>query len=502
MQNRALHDALREFALETAALLTDEHREGAELEFDVADEGSRRGPALYRYRPLTERFIGERWPKLRELPTCIAAAEALGAGATQYLRMNGLRGEQAEPALHAMLERLYEDASSFEFPEERFERVYADVERTLYRDAVAASVVAPLHGLELESSRLELGDGLALVLGDSIDAPPEAVWPEEGEGPATLCVLERHVSPNDPMPALEARQRFRSLITALRLYKPGGVTLGGLGWRRAAEGRWAAIEMEPTGEARGEPMFVPADEEAELLEFLGTIEHSTPRGAVTWALSRFEMGCSRPHGSEALSDYLLALRSLLDATSDAGRASLGLRLAALCAEEGQRRVVQRRVELAFSLERFVMRGGEGGLEKAIAAESPRVLVEELERHLRALLRDVLCGYLDADLTSVADDILLESPEPLEIEARDLRKERAEEAEPVTDELELVSKAQPRARRMAGFRPHREEPAPEQKPLPEPEPVSEPSSNGEPEGVTPSADWGSFDEDPESYSAPV
>jgi hypothetical protein len=156
------------------------------------------------------------------------------------------------------------------------------------------------------------------------------------------------------------------------------------------------------------------------------------------------------------------------------------------------------VELAFSLEHFVMRGGEGSLEKAIAAESPRVLVEELEHHLRALLRDVLCGYLDADLKGVADEILLESPEPYEIEARDLRKERAQEADPVTDELELVAQAQPRARRMAEFRPRAPEPLPE----PEPEPEPEPSSNGEPDGVTPSADWGAFDEDPESYSAPV
>jgi hypothetical protein len=501
MQNRVLHDALREFALEAAALLTDDHRQGAELEFDVAEEGARRGPALYRYRPLTDRFLRERWPRLRELATCAAAAETLGAGASQYLRMNGLRGEQAEPALQAMLERLYEDATSFGFPEERFERVYTDVEQTLYRDAVAATVVAPIHGLELESQRVELGDGLALVLGSSIDAPAEAVWPEEEEGPATLCVLERHVSPDDPLPALEARERFRSLITTLRLYKPGRVALGGLGWRRAAEGRWTPIELEATGESRGEPMVLTGDEEGELREFLGAIERSAPRGSVSWSLARFEMGCSRPHGAEALSDYLLALRSLLDATSEPGRASLGLRLAALCAEDGQRRVVQRRAELAFSLERFVMRGGEGGLEKAIAAESPRVLVEELERHLRALLRDVLCGYLEADLKRVADDILLDTPEPFEIEARDLRKEQAGTPDPVTDELEVVEEAQPRARRMAGFRQRDPEPAPEQEQLPQTEPEPEPPPRGELEGVTPSADWG-WDEDPESYSAPV
>ena len=50
----------------------------------------------------------------------------------------------------------------------------------------------------------------------------------------------------------------------------------------------------------------------------------------------------------------------------------------------------------------------------------------MEGHLRAMLRDVLCGYLDSDLKGVADDILLETnPEPfVEIEARDLRVPKA------------------------------------------------------------------------------
>ena len=55
MRNRALHDALRDFALEAAALLTDDLKDGAEVEFDVVDEGGGRGPALYRYEPRTER---------------------------------------------------------------------------------------------------------------------------------------------------------------------------------------------------------------------------------------------------------------------------------------------------------------------------------------------------------------------------------------------------------------------------------------------------------------
>ena len=57
---------------------------------------------------------------------------------------------------------------------------------------------------------------------------------------------------------------------------------------------------------------------------------------------------------------------------------------------------------------------------AVGSDSPRTLVDEVERHLRALLRDVMCGYLDADLRSVADGLLLAPPEPFEIQASDLR----------------------------------------------------------------------------------
>src|SRR5215210_6517023 len=110
MRDQGLRDALRAFALECAAFLT------AELPFDLEDQSSRRGPALYRYRPLTEEFIDQRWLRLRGLPTYHPAALALGAGAARLMRAHGLRGEEAEPALKAMLERLYEDATSFRFP--------------------------------------------------------------------------------------------------------------------------------------------------------------------------------------------------------------------------------------------------------------------------------------------------------------------------------------------------------------------------------------------------
>jgi len=503
MRNRALHDALRNFALEAAALLTDDLKAGAEVEFDVVEEGigahrappgafarqgRGRGPALYRYEPRTGAFIEERWPQLRELPAFEPACRELGAGASAWLRVNGLRGEQAEPALQAMLERLYEDSTSFGFPEERFDRVYGEVELTLYRDAVRARVIAPLDGAWMDAQRVELGDGLSLARGDAIEGPHDSS--------TLLCVLERDVPADDPIPAEEATERFAAVLTAVRLWAPGGVVLGTPGWRQLDHARWQPVAIGSAVGPRGGEWMLHAGEEQAFREFFTATSEARPPAPVAWALGRFEMGCARATDAEALSDYLLGLRGLLDATTETGHASFGLRLAALCAEDEVRREMQERLEAALALERYVM-GGSGGVR--LDAESPRELVAEMESHLRALLRDVLCGYLDADLKAVADDILIESgPDPqVEIQARDLRKEPDPEPavheppreqrfergpEPMTFEPELEWEVEPDTAEM------------------EPVAVAHESVQHELDGVTQSADWGW--DDPEDFSAPV
>jgi len=179
-------------------------------------------------------------------------------------------------------------------------------------------------------------------------------------------------------------------------------------------------------------------------------------------------------------------------------------VAALCAEEGRRRLVQRRIKAAIGLERYVM----GGAARVRSGDdSPRELVDEVEAHLRAVLRDVLCGYLDADLKSVADDILLEAtPEPfMEIRARDMRAEAREAAPP-----RAAAPVEPRFEAAPPPPPPRFERPPPPPPEPEPEPDQdtseipavepEPAAQAELQGVTASADW-SWD-DPEDYSAPV
>ncbi len=517
MRNRELHDTLRDFALEAAALLEEEVRGGAELEFEVDEQPAGSKTILYRYTPLTSKFIDARWDALRALPSCDAAARALGNGAALYLRLQGVPGVDAEPALRELLNRLYEDATSFEFPEERFEKVYGDVERTLYEDSAAAVVLAPLPGLELEHGRVDLGDGMSLVGGEAIDAPPEAIWSDARERsgePHVLAVLERDIRTDMPLPVTEARIRFRRLLTAFRLFKSGAVALGPLAWSRADQGAWQPLQLGSAGHLRGDPWLLTGAEEPELCELIDLLSQARHGGAIAWGLGRFEMGCERQLDTEALSDYLLALRALLDGSDDTGRASLALRLAALCAEESDRRAVQRRVELAFALERFVVGGGSGdAYMDTIGSDSPRELVLEVEDQLRALLRDVLCGFLDPDLKSAADDILLRSAEPFEVEVRDNRRARRfapeEPAEPAQPESAVrgPQSAEEAVQEVEALRVRRYWPETgSHAVVAEPEPAPPPAQAPEPEedlseGVTHSDDWG-VDEDPDSYSAPV
>src|SRR5215216_4952095 len=181
MRNRRLHDSLRAFALDAARVLSAEIEAGHEVQFEL-DERSTGRSVLYRYRPLVAGFVNERWQSLRALESFGPAAEELGTGSAAYLRVQGLPADpDAEPALLAMLERIWEDATSFGFPEERFERVYGDVERALYEGVLQSAIAAPLPGLVMERDGVEMGDGMALIRGDLSGAPPEAVWQTDTE---------------------------------------------------------------------------------------------------------------------------------------------------------------------------------------------------------------------------------------------------------------------------------------------------------------------------------
>src|SRR5580704_1200042 len=383
---------------------------GAEIPFELVDAaaGPRGRVPLYCYRPLTGAFIDERLRMLSGLPTYAPAVRMLCGleGLDAYLRQRGEsripseHRDLADAALRTFLSVVYADRGDFEFDEERFEQAYDELELSLYEGRAMTTVVSPLLGIALDDDTTEvaLGDGLALVRGDSLeDAPSDAVW-GDGNEPHVLIVLTVAQDRAAPAPVSVARVRFRRTLTALRLFEPGGFALGPVAWTRIDAGTWRSTPLGGSGRPRLVTR-IPAEQEDELRAFCNLVARRTPRGGeIAWALSRFEMGCERLAPFEALTDYLLALRALLEPEGPSSGRLAG-RLAAICAKPEDRAVVAERIAHAISLERAVITG------IAPAQTGVDGLVQELSEMLRALLRDVLCGHLEADLCAVADELL-------------------------------------------------------------------------------------------------
>jgi hypothetical protein len=410
VRNTALHATLEEFTVEASSRLTTETAAGAEVPFELIEERAG-GTPLYCYRPLSGDFIEDRLGLLRGLDTYAPAVRALAElqSVAGYLQLQGEPRipseprERAEVALRLFLGAVFAERSQFVFEGDRFESAYLELERSLYEGRCVNTVIAPVLGVALEPDAPELafGDGLSLVRGETLpDAPAEAVW-GDGEEPNVLAVLTAVQDRDEQPPVPVARARFRRVLTALRLFERGGYALGPLAWARADAGAWRPVALGSSGRPRFVTL-IPATQQDELRGFFNLICKRAPStGELAWALSRFELGCERLAPFEALTDYLLALRALLEPEGpSSGR--LAQRLAAICARPEERAALAERTAHAISLERAVIAG--------LAPAEPRanVLVDELSENLRALLRDMVCGHLEPDVCNTADDLLGEA----------------------------------------------------------------------------------------------
>lgn len=412
MRNLTLHRLLEGFTVDASRCLSAEAAAGAEMPFELAEE---RGPGrvpLYCYRPLTDEFIRAQMGALTELPSHDPALQALAGtpAADVYLSEHGVKAPGDETArgratLEVFLDCVFSDRSGFGFEPAHFEAAYAELERALYDGHCTATVIAPVRGVALDpdTAQLELGEGLSLVRGETLaDAPAEAVW-SDGDEPHVLAMLSVDQERLHRAPVATARGRFRRILTALRLFERGGYALGPAGWARTDAGSWRTVSIG----AGGRPTLltlVPAAQAEELRALHRVVCRPAPAPELAWALARFEMGAERAGPLEALSDYLLALRALLE-PEGAASGRMAQRLAAICARIEDRAALAERAARAVALEAAVIAGTTPG---APGGGHPHALVEELGEHLRAILRDALCGHLSPDLCAVADELLAES----------------------------------------------------------------------------------------------
>jgi hypothetical protein len=317
---------------------------------------------------------------------------------------------------------LWEGSADFSLERGRLEAALRELEDLDEPRVGEAEVIVPVLGLELPTTRLELSNA-ALVRAETVDAPPEATRTEGGRRsawePLFLAAVRRPVAPvtegsgergtsEGPGPAL------RRVVTALRLFKPGGVGLGPHAWARSPGDRWRRI-VTGAPRPRAGSYWLTEGELGDLVDFSRALaapscpladhsgEGAGPTGGLARAVARFEAGLERPSLLDALSDYVLALRIMLEGGGPAGL-GLTMRAAALRGTGEQRKAVRLTVERALDLERSLVRGDRAA--SGVARSSPLELVVELESIVRALLRDAGRGRLGANLRAAADEILL------------------------------------------------------------------------------------------------
>jgi hypothetical protein len=412
MRSVRFEAALGEFVQEAAEALQADVKAGAEVGFELEPRARRGGAALYCYRALTGSFIAERAATLERLKSHAEAARLLAAfnGLDRYLASAGVElgpriaaGARARAAIHALLEDVFREQSDFELRPERLQAAIGKLESA----ASAAStgelmLVATLHGMGITSAEVRLTKGLAIAHCDALEGLPQAAAPGDARAEDLVVVLALEDDDASQGPA-RGRGVLRDLLRALRLFGDGRVTLGPLAWARIGDGPWTTVALGTGGRPHGMLLVTP-EQEDELRAFCNLVSRRAPHGnELAWALRRFELGCERDSALEGLSDHLLGLRVLLEPEGPASGLLAG-RLAALCSPPGRRAQLTERIAEAVALEREVMAG------KVADPAAAAALTGEIAEHLRALLRDVICGHLAPDLAALADELLL-TPEP-------------------------------------------------------------------------------------------
>ena len=203
-------------------------------------------------------------------------------------------------------------------------------------------------------------------------------------------------------PAAAVADDLRRALRTLRLFRPGAV-----GPRRSRLGAGGPAAGSASARASNRPRQggyrLTGNEVGELESFSRALaERGSRIPSLDWAASRFELGAERGSLIEALSDYLLALRGLLEGGGPA-RTAMSARVAALACEPHEREQGRVTVERALAIERKLMSGGR---YRPMAGASPLDVIAELEELLRRLLKGLATGELGGDLRAAADEVLL------------------------------------------------------------------------------------------------
>jgi hypothetical protein len=302
-----LHDAIRTFCLAAFAdLLPATGAPGLPYVVEEHDSG------LFEYRPLVRDAVEARAYWLADLPDTRSAVDELSRDpAARIFAHGGDDRALFQTILLPLVVRTAEACGGFDWDDTAFERVYADLEQSLYGTTRMYAAIAPLVGLSI-GSRVELGPGLSVREATAEELGHELAPPRYGDGPERSCVLqlERDLPAEEQEPP-DAPAELAAAVTALRLatgaaLAGGPLVLDRLDWHPLAIRPMPGIAAtEPSGEpGRLDPWRAKLAGEL-LARVAASGEDTELTDAVErWELSLFE---DEPLRSDRLRESLAAL---------------------------------------------------------------------------------------------------------------------------------------------------------------------------------------------------
>jgi hypothetical protein len=320
-----LYNALRCFALGAFRMLLGELDGGVDLPFAFEEHLAPGRPALYEYRPLVRTFIEVRARDLRRRDDAAIALDELRRepAAAIFARAHaGPRRSEGDAffasVLLPLLVRTAESCGGFDWDDAAFDRAYAELETSLYGRGRAYGAVAPLVGITLGGTQIELGPGLSArpaATGELAKLWPEAngLLPADfGREPDRLAVLEleRTLERSDSEPP-DAPGEIADAVTAIRLATAAPIAAGPVLFERLD---WRPYGIRPVlpiaaTQPDGEPTRLDSFRgglAADLLAHLIAADEDPDLGEALdrWELSLFQDG---PFRAEQLRESLVAL---------------------------------------------------------------------------------------------------------------------------------------------------------------------------------------------------
>jgi hypothetical protein len=318
-----LRRSLRLFSLASFAHLAQDVDAGAEIPFLFEEHDGGKRP-LYEYRPLVGDYVEARADRLAALPDAVVALDELRRepAAAIYARARA-GGEPSETGalvrtlLVPLVVAVSEACGGFDWSDEAFERVYGELERSLFGERRAYAAVAPLTGLGA-GVQVELGRGIRVRVAAAGEL--SAHWPDAtrllpadfGREPDRVCVLELE----RPLPRTEseppdAPAELADAVSALRLSTAAPVAAGPVLFERLD---WRPYGIRPVlpiaaTQPPGEPSRLDQFRGKLAADLLARISSADEDPELAEALDRWELSlfASEPFRSEQLREALTAL---------------------------------------------------------------------------------------------------------------------------------------------------------------------------------------------------